>query len=62
VIEGIVRDETTKEPVGDAEVSAQRDAPAMMLGERAVHEVKTGSDGRFRIAGLRCGSGRRCPS
>jgi hypothetical protein len=56
VIEGIVRDEKSREPVAGAIVIAQRDAPAMMLGERALHDVTTGSDGRFRITGLRPGA------
>jgi protocatechuate 3,4-dioxygenase beta subunit len=56
VIEGVVRDERTREPVGGAVVTAQRDAPAMLLGERALHEAKTGSDGRFRMTGLRPGA------
>jgi protocatechuate 3,4-dioxygenase beta subunit len=56
VIEGVVRDEATREPIPGARVRAQRDAPAMMLGERAVHGVATGADGRFRITGLRPGA------
>jgi hypothetical protein len=56
VIEGIVRDEQTREPMAGAIVLAQRDSPAMMLGERATHDVTTGSDGRFRITGLRPGA------
>ncbi len=56
VIEGVVRDEKTREPVANATVLANRDAPAMMLGERAVHDATTGADGRFRIAGLRPGA------
>lgn len=56
VIEGVVRDERTREPVAGATVLAQRDAPSMLLGERAIHEAKTGDDGRFRITGLRPGA------
>jgi len=56
VIEGIVRDEKTRDPVPGAQVIARRDAPAMMLGESAVHDAKSGADGRFRIAGLRPGA------
>ncbi|HEY5924037.1 MAG TPA: carboxypeptidase regulatory-like domain-containing protein [Kofleriaceae bacterium] len=56
VIEGVVRDEQTRDPVPGARVLARRDAPAMLLGERAQHEVTTGTDGRFRIAGLRPGA------
>src|SRR6185503_18593770 len=48
VIEGIVRDEKTKEPAPGANVFAQRDSPAMLLGERAVHTATAGADGRFR--------------
>ncbi len=64
VIEGVVRDEQTHEPVPGASVDAQRDAPAMMLGERSVHIAKAGADGRFRITGLRPGAyelGARAP-
>jgi hypothetical protein len=56
VIEGIVRDEHTREPTPGAIVVAQRDAPTMMLGERAIHTVIAGGDGRFRITGLRPGA------
>jgi len=56
VIEGVVRDEHTREPVPGAMVIAERDAPAMMLGERARHRVTAGNDGRFRITGLRPGA------
>jgi hypothetical protein len=55
VIEGIVRDERSREPVPGALVHARRDAPAMMLGERAIHVATTSADGRFRVAGLRPG-------
>lgn len=56
VIEGVVRDEQTREPVVGAQVLAQRDAPAMLLGERARHRAVSGADGRFRITGLRPGA------
>jgi protocatechuate 3,4-dioxygenase beta subunit len=56
VIEGIVRDERTKEPMPGATVGARRDAGAMLLGEASQHSIVSGADGRFRIAGLRPGS------
>ena len=56
VIEGIVRDERSHEPVAGAEVEAERDTAAMLLGERAHHRVTAGGDGRFRITGLRPGA------
>ena len=56
VIEGVVLDEKTKQPVGGAEVSARRDQPAMLLAEAGGHFVNAGTDGRFRISGLRPGA------
>ena len=56
VIEGIVRDEKTKQPVPGALVDAERDSPAIMLAESGGHHVVAGADGRFRIAGLRPGA------
>src|SRR5215468_4009656 len=47
VIEGVVRDERTHEPVADASVLARRGA-AMLLAETGAHRTLTGSDGRFR--------------
>lgn len=44
VIEGIVRDEKTREPVGGAMVETTR------------RQVRAGADGRFRIAGLKPGA------
>ncbi len=44
VIEGIVRDEKTREPVGGANVVTTR------------HHVTAGADGRFRITGLKPGA------
>lgn len=55
VIEGIVRDERTKEPIAGATIFARRDAATMLLGEAANHHVTAGADGRFRITGLRPG-------
>ncbi|HSD87020.1 MAG TPA: carboxypeptidase-like regulatory domain-containing protein, partial [Kofleriaceae bacterium] len=55
VIEGIVRDAQSREPVAGAIVGAERDTPAM-FGERSRHEATTGKDGRFRLAGLRPGA------
>jgi protocatechuate 3,4-dioxygenase beta subunit len=56
VIEGIVRDEQSREPVAGATVEARRDQPAMALGDRALVRAVTGADGRFRAAGLRPGN------
>lgn len=56
VIEGIVRDERTREPVAGAIVTARRETPAMLLGERARHAATTAADGRFRFTGLRPGA------
>lgn len=56
VIEGIVLDERTREPASGALVTARRDSPAMLLGERARHVATTGADGRFRFTGLRPGA------
>lgn len=56
VIEGLVRDEQSREPVAGATVEARRDQPAMALGERALVRAVSGADGRFRVAGLRPGN------
>ncbi|HUJ61083.1 MAG TPA: carboxypeptidase regulatory-like domain-containing protein [Kofleriaceae bacterium] len=56
VIEGVVRDERSHQPVAGADVDAHRDAPTMLLGERARRRVKAGRDGTFRITGLRPGA------
>jgi hypothetical protein len=56
VVEGVVRDEHTHEPVPGAQVVARRDAAAMLLAEAAQHHVIAGVDGRFRITGLRPGA------
>ena len=55
VIEGIVRDERSREPVAGASVLARRGA-AMLLAETGAHRVVSGGDGRFRITGLRPGA------
>jgi protocatechuate 3,4-dioxygenase beta subunit len=51
VIEGLVRDERTREPVAGASVLARRGA-AMLLAETGAHRAVTGGDGRFRLTGL----------
>jgi protocatechuate 3,4-dioxygenase beta subunit len=56
VIEGVVRDEQSREPVAGATVEARRDQPAMALGDRALVHAVTSADGRFRVAGLRPGN------
>jgi hypothetical protein len=55
VIEGIVRDERSREPVASILVEAERDTPAM-FGESSRRRVTTNADGRFRLAGLRPGA------
>jgi len=56
VIEGVVRDERTKEPVAAARVVARRDSPATLLAETARRRAVSGPDGRFRLGGLRPGA------
>lgn len=57
VIEGIVRDERTKEPVPAAQVTATRDGGGFALvGESNRRRATTGADGKFRLAGLRPGA------
>jgi protocatechuate 3,4-dioxygenase beta subunit len=56
VIDGVVRDERTKQPVAGARVVARRDSPAMMLAEAGTRHITTGSDGRFHLGGLRPGA------
>lgn len=55
VIEGVVRDERSHEPVAAVVVEAGRDTPAL-FGESATRHVTTNADGRFRVAGLRPGA------
>lgn len=54
VIEGIVRDERSREPVAGARVLARR-GPAMLLAETGARGAVSGADGRFRLGGLRPG-------
>lgn len=56
VIEGIVLDEKSKQPIGGAIVVARRDSAAMMLVESGGHRGIAGVDGRFRLSGLRPGA------
>ena len=56
VIEGIVRDEQTRQPVAGASIDAQtRDAPAMLLGETARRHADRRPRRAVPIAGLRPG-------
>ena len=55
-IEGVVRDERSKEPVAGARVIARRDSPQLMLAEAATRHATSGPDGRFRLTGLRPGA------
>lgn len=56
VIEGVVRDERTKQPVAGASVLARRDSAAMVLAETGARRAISGGDGRFRLGGLRPGA------
>jgi protocatechuate 3,4-dioxygenase beta subunit len=56
VIEGVVRDERTREPIAGAAVLARRDSPAVLLAETGAHRTVSGGDGRFRLGGLRPGA------
>ncbi len=56
VVEGVVRDEHSRDPVPGADVEAARDAPTMMLGESSRDHVTAGADGHFRVTGLRPGA------
>ncbi len=56
VIEGIVRDRQNHEPVAGAKIEASHDGPAIALAESGRREVTAGSDGRFRVTGLRPGA------
>jgi protocatechuate 3,4-dioxygenase beta subunit len=55
VIEGVVRDQTTKEAVANPAIDAQLDRSSM-FGEAMEHHVTGGADGHFRITGLRPGA------
>ena len=57
VVEGTVRDATTKTPIAAATVTARRDRGGVMaLAEGGRHRATTGADGRFRLSGLRPGA------
>ncbi len=56
VLEGIVRDAKTKEPVAGARVMATADQATIQLAEAQTHVATAGPEGRFRIAGLRPGA------
>lgn len=56
VIEGVVVDEKTRTPVAGAIVSARRDSSSIMLAETGGVIATAGSDGKFRVAGLRPGA------
>jgi len=56
-IEGIVRDEQTRQPVAGASVVAERDRGGMiLLAESSRRRAVSGPDGRFRITALRPGA------
>jgi protocatechuate 3,4-dioxygenase beta subunit len=56
VIEGVVIDDRSKQPVAGAHVVARRDSASILLAEGGAREVTTTADGRFRITGLRPGA------
>jgi len=56
VIEGIVLDAKTREPVAGALVEARRDSASIMLAETGARLATAGPDGRFRVTGLRPGA------
>jgi hypothetical protein len=56
VIEGIVRDERNHQPVAGAAVTARRDSPSLQLVETGARRATSGTDGKFRIGGLRPGA------
>lgn len=55
-IEGIVRDQATKQPVAGAVVLATNEASVFELAEVHEHVAISGADGAFRVAGLRPGA------
>jgi protocatechuate 3,4-dioxygenase beta subunit len=57
VIEGVVRDDRTKQPVAGAVVVGRRDrGGVMLLAGGGTHRAISGADGRFRLTGLRPGA------
>jgi hypothetical protein len=56
VIEGVVRDAQTKEPLAGAVVEAERDRGGGVTGEGSTRRATSGPDGRFRVGGLRPGA------
>jgi hypothetical protein len=56
VIEGVVLDDRSKQPVQNARVVARLDSPSILLAEGGARFVLASSDGRFRISGLRPGA------
>jgi hypothetical protein len=56
VIEGVVRDSQTKQPVAGATVRAQSDSSALELVRGTERVVKSDATGKFRLAGLRPGA------
>jgi len=55
VIEGVVRDVATKQPVAGAAVRAISDSSALELADVTERVVKADGNGKFRFAGLRPG-------
>ncbi len=56
VIEGVVRDVQTKQPVAGAAVRARHDVSVLELAEANERVAKSDGDGKFRLAGLRPGA------
>jgi RNA polymerase sigma-70 factor (ECF subfamily) len=56
VLEGVVRDAQTRQPIAGAAVRARHDASALELAEANERVAKADADGKFRLAGLRPGA------
>ncbi|MFN0248303.1 MAG: carboxypeptidase regulatory-like domain-containing protein [Kofleriaceae bacterium] len=57
VIEGVVRDEKSKEPVVGARIDARRDGGAgVPFADASRYRATSGANGRFRLSGLRPGA------
>lgn len=55
VIEGVVRDAQTRQPVAGATVRARRDSAALELADASERVARSDGEGTFRLAGLRPG-------
>ncbi len=55
VIEGVVRDAASQQPIAGARVSARRDSSGL-FGDSRARVTSSGADGRFRLSGLAPGA------